>query len=89
MAIKEFSVEVTQTVLVKLDDEKINDEFNDEFQQGMWTVHSIEDHARHLAQLEARGMIGYNNFAEGYGDIKKDLNCSVEIIDQDEECTAV
>lgn len=89
MAIKEFSVEVTQTVLVKIDDEKLNDEFNEEFQKGMWKIESIECHAKHLAQLEARGLIGYNNFVEGYGDIKKDLNCSVEIVDQDEDCTLV
>lgn len=87
MAIREFSVDVTLTVLVKLDDEKLNAEFNEEFQKYMWKIDSIEDHAKYLAQLAARGLIEYRNFVEGYGDLKE-LGCSVEITDQSEECEA-
>lgn len=84
MAIKEFVVEVTHTVLVKLDDEQINDEFNEAFSSMMWEIDGLEDHAEHLAQMEARGLIGFDKFVEGYGDLR-DINCSVEIQEQSEE----
>ena len=86
-----FRVVVTQVVDVELDESKLNDEFNKEFSSYMWPVDSIEEHAKHIAQLEARGLVGPDKFVEGYGDLKE-MNCSVStqcghqyesIVDQD------
>ena len=84
MALKTFTVEVTQTVQVVLDDENLNDEFNKVFSEVMWDVDSLEDHAKHLAQMEARSMIGFDKFVEGYGSLKE-MNCAVKITDKTEE----
>jgi hypothetical protein len=69
-------VEVTQEVRVVIDDEKINNEFNEAFSAMMWDVDCPEDHAKHLAQMKARGMIGMDNFVEGYGKLE-DMNIEV------------
>lgn len=84
MTVKKFMVKVTQTIEVILDDEKLNDEFNDAFSSCMWDVNSLEDHATHLAQLKARGVMGLSNNAEMYGDLN-DMNCSVKDLDCEEE----
>lgn len=84
MAIKKFKVEVTQWVEVELDDSKLTDEFNKEFSSFMWPVDCLEDHANHIAQMEARGLIDYNRFVEGYGDLRE-MNCKVKVVDQKEE----
>lgn len=77
MTKKKFTVEVTQTIEVILDDEHLNEGFNKVFSEFMWdVVDDLEDHATHLAQLKAIGMIGFDNFAEGYGDLSK-IGCSV------------
>ena len=85
MAIKKFKVEVTQVVEVELDDEKLNDDFNEEFGSIMWKVDGLEEHATHIAQMEARGLVGFDRFVEGYGDIRK-LNCKVVVKEQSESC---
>jgi len=55
---KKFRVEVTLVMDVELDELKLNDEFNKEFSEYMWNVDCLEDHAEHLAQMGARGLIG-------------------------------
>ena len=85
MAIQKFKVEVTHYVEVELDDEKLDDEFNKNFSRYFFEVETLEEHAKHLAQMEARGLIGFDNFVEGYGDISA-LNCKVKITDQEEYC---
>ncbi len=84
MALKTFTVEVTQTVEVVLDDQHLNDDFNKQFGEYMWDVSGLEDHAKHLAQMEARGLIGFDRQVEGYGDLR-DMNGSVKITDKTEE----
>jgi len=84
MAIHKFEVTVTQVVLVELDDAKLNQEFNKAFSGVFFHVDSLEDHAKHLAQMEARGLIGFDHFVEGYGDLRK-LNCRVGVCSQEEE----
>lgn len=67
MTVREFEVEVTQVVKVQIDDEKINEDFNRVFSSYMWDVNCIEDHVKHLAQMEARGLIDCDGYVEGYG----------------------
>ena len=69
MTVKKFTLEVMQQITITLDDEKLNDEFNKAFSESFWDADSLEDHAQHLAHLEACGMISL--FVEGYGDLKK------------------
>lgn len=88
MAIKKFEVTVTQTVLIEIDDEKINDDFNKVFSEFMFPASCCEDHAEHLAQMEARGLIGFDKFVEGYGDIRS-LNCKATVEDTVAEVEAV
>jgi len=84
MAIKDFEVEVVFTVKVTIDDEKINGDFIEKFKEDFYQFDRLKDHAGHLAQMEARGLIGISNFVEGYGDLKEDVNCRVEVIGQAE-----
>ena len=67
MAIKKYTLEVTQTITVELDGEKLNDQFNKEFSRHFYPMDSLDDHAKHLAHLEACGMISLS--VEGYGDL--------------------
>lgn len=85
MTLRKFEVEVTQVVDVILDDEFLTDGFNKDFSSYMWKVNNIEQHAKHLAQMEARGMIGLDKFVEGYGCLKE-MNCSASIARQVETC---
>lgn len=67
---KEYEVEVTQTVKVRLDETKFTPDFLTGFAEGMFPLDGLEGHAKHLAQLTARGMIDDldpNPFVEGYG----------------------
>ncbi len=65
---KTFTVEVTQVVTVELDETKFDEAFMQEFRESFYGFHTIERHAEHIAQLEARGLIGdWKPFIEGYG----------------------
>lgn len=65
-------VTVTMEFEVELDKEKFNnEEFKKEFNEMIFPTDSIDDHFKHIAQLEARGLIGWDNFVEGYGDLKE------------------
>lgn len=88
MAIKKFRVEVRQIVEVELDDSHLNDDFNKAFSECFWDVDCLEDHANHIAQMEARGLIGLDKFVEGYGDLRE-MNCKVKVLDVHEECEPV
>ncbi len=80
MSIKEYSVEVTTYLTVKIDEDVISDEFNEVFSDGIFPADCSEDHAEHLAEMETRGLIGFDRFVEGYGDLM-DLSCSVKVDD--------
>lgn len=65
---KTFTVEVTQTVTVTLDETKFDETFMKEFRESFYQFDTLEEHAEHLAQLEARGLVDdYEPFIEGYG----------------------
>ena len=69
MTVKKFTIEVMQQITVELDDELLNEEFNEAFSDVFFDVDSLEDHAGHLAHLEACGMISL--VTEGYGNLEK------------------
>lgn len=77
MTIKTITVDVIQRIKVTVDDSKLDGEFNNTFSAMMWDVDCLEDHAAHLAEMEAREMIGSDKFVEGYGDLR-DLNISIK-----------
>lgn len=65
-----FTVEVTQTVVVELDEAKFDGAFMAEFRKDFLPFGTLEQHAEHIAQLEARGIIAEpfsDPFIEGYG----------------------
>lgn len=64
--IVKFEVEVTQTVMVELDESKFDDAFMASFRDFFYPFHTVKDHATHLAQLAARGLLN-EDFVEGYG----------------------
>lgn len=69
--LRTFDVEVIQHVRVTLDASKFDEAFMEEFRETFYPFDSLEDHASHIAQLQARGLIhlGFNKreFVEGYG----------------------
>jgi hypothetical protein len=79
-----FRVEVTQTVEVELDPTKFDEAFMEEFRESFFPFSDLGDHAEHLAQLEARGVVDLGRysteFVEGYGPIK-DMGISARVID--------
>lgn len=65
-----FKVEITQLVEVELDETKFTDTFMTEFRDSFYPFYDLKDHAEHIAQLQARGLIdieGTPEFIEGYG----------------------
>ena len=64
---KTFEVEVTRVVHVCLDETKLTPEFMAEFRENLFNLHTLEEHAEHLAQLHARGLVDALSFIEGYG----------------------
>lgn len=70
MSALKFTVEVRQIVHVELDEEKFDDAFMEEFRDGFYPFTTLADHAEHIAQLEARGLVSLeyiDQFVEGYG----------------------
>lgn len=72
MSTRTFHVEVTQVVEVTLDDSKFDEAFMSEFREGFYNFDTIEEHAEHIAQMQARGVIDasyqWGGFVEGYGE---------------------
>lgn len=67
---KTFTVEVTQTVTVTLDETKFDEAFMHEFRDSFLNFDTLEQHAEHIAYLEASSQIDvpWNDpFIEGYG----------------------
>lgn len=65
---KTFTVEVAQVVTVELDETKFDEAFLAEFRKHFYRFDDIDEHAKHIAQLEARGLISdWKPFIEGYG----------------------
>lgn len=77
------TVAVTQYVEVEVDEKKFDDKFINEFARQFYALENIDDHARHLAQLFARGLYDEtSDFIEGYGP-PKDMGIKVTITDID------
>lgn len=70
---KSFTVEVTQTFVVTIDQDKFTPEFLSEFRDGMYNFHTLAEHAEHIAQMQARGLyeldVFPSSFVEGYGEL--------------------
>lgn len=83
---KTFFVDVTQTVKVELDETKFTDEFFDEFNRYITDYGTdLSKHAKHLAQLEARGMMDFgDSLIEGYGH-RSEFGITTSVVDQWEE----
>jgi|TARA_R100000093_G_scaffold41509_1_gene21662 hypothetical protein len=84
-----FTVDVTQRIEVNLDEAKFDEAFMAEFRDYFFSFDSIEEHAEHIAQLQARGIVsleGYapREFIEGYG-LAKEMGISARVIDTEIE----
>jgi hypothetical protein len=69
-----FQIAVTQIVEVQLDASKFDAEFMEEFRESFFNFSSLMEHAEHIAQLHARGIIEGEHgdeFIEGYGPAKE------------------
>lgn len=64
------TVTVTQVVEVVLDESKFTAEFIEEFRYYFFDFKTIEDHAKHLAEMEATGKTE-GHYIEGYGDLRE------------------
>jgi hypothetical protein len=78
-----FLIKVTQYVEIKLDETKFTDTYLGEFRRDFYPFDGVEDHAHHLAQLEARGLLN-PEFTEGYGPLS-DMGITAEIVQTDTE----
>ena len=66
---KKIKVHVNVMVEVELDEAKFDDAFMQEFRENFYPFESLEDHAKHIAQMEAREIL--KPFTEGYGLLDK------------------
>lgn len=81
---REISVDVCLTIEVGLDETKFTPEFMEDFRNHFYDFNTIEDHAKHLAQMYARGLITeYSEFIEGYGP-PKELGIIFDVAAQEE-----
>lgn len=62
-------VQVTHIIDVTMDERKFDQRFTEEFNRSIFFAIDLDDHAEHLAQLYARGVIDgrASEFIEGYG----------------------
>jgi len=80
----EKTVVVTQYIKVKIDENKFDEDFMEEFRESFFDFTSLDDHIKHLAQLYARGIADSGSFIEGYGPAE-DMGISFSPEDQEEE----
>lgn len=74
--LRKFSVNVTQTIEVTLDESKFTEERMEEFRKSFYPFFSIQEHAEHIGQMIVRGVTGGHfdhtaggvDFIEGYGE---------------------
>jgi len=72
-------VEVNFGVRVLIDETKFTSEFMQEFREYFYDFKTIDDHVKHLAQLEVRGLLD-DEFTEGYGNLSN-MGIKVQVID--------
>ena len=81
-----FKVIVEQEVTVELDETKFDDAFMQEFREGFYPFFDLQEHAEHIAQLQARGVIEAEafggDFIEGYGPSQEmGIKASANVVD--------
>jgi hypothetical protein len=84
---KAYHVAFTQRVVVTLDESKFTWEWMEEFRKHFYQLEGISDHAQHLAQMFARGLINEfekDPFVEGYGHLSE-MGVKIEVVDSDTE----
>lgn len=79
-----FQICVSQIIEVEMDAAKFDDKFMKEFRETMYPFKSLNEHACHIAQLFARGLITDNDFIEGYG-LAKDMGIKLESVPGSQE----
>lgn len=88
MSEQKFRVLVTQEVEVTLDAAKFDEAFMEEFRESFFPFDELQEHAQHIAQLQARGMIDATPrvgfFIEGYGE-SKEMGIVAEVIETEIE----
>jgi hypothetical protein len=72
-------IAVTQVVEVELDASKFTDEWLREWRRAYYNFRTADDHAEHIAQLEARSILR-PEFTEGYGPLA-DMGIRAKVID--------
>lgn len=74
-------VAVTQYIKVTLDEDKFDAAFHRRFNESIFdTGDDIREHFKHLAQLNARGIVEDTDFIEGYG-LAKDMGIKLVALD--------
>lgn len=73
-------VEVTFLVEVEVDETKFTQEWIDDWRKVFYPFNTIEDHIEHIAQMEARDILG-PKFTEGYGRLA-DMGIKAAVLDQ-------
>lgn len=64
-------VNVSQRVLVTVDETKFTPQFMEHFRRIMYDFYTIDQHIEHLAQLWTRNIVSENgSFIEGYGNAR-------------------
>jgi len=87
MGKRTITVHVSQLVQVELDASKFDEAFMQEFRESFFNFDTIEEHAEHIAQLQARGVIdieGVPEFVEGYGP-SDEMGIKARVIDTEVE----
>ena len=83
---RKFTIIVEQEVTVELDETKFDEDFMQEFRDGFYPFFELRDHAEHIAQLQARGVVDADQFSgcfiEGYGQTKlMGIKASSSVVD--------
>ena len=82
------TIEVVIAVKVTVDESKFTPEFMDEFKESFYQFDDLDDHMKHIAQMEARGILtgSANEFIEGYGlAMDMGIECEIESVDMNSE----
>ena len=65
---RHFKISVLKEMVVTIDDEKMDDQFINDFKKVFYNYDDIRDHAEHIALNHESGAFEY--FMEGYGNVK-------------------
>jgi hypothetical protein len=101
--LKKFKCEVvtTNTYIVEIDEDVINEDWMDNFSEYFFDCKTIEDHAENLAIQRARLVSRNDSFIEGYGKVrvktrgfdskeweKVEEGITIKVVDEDEDVVA-